>query len=63
MPRMYNWDLYYSELAEMYLLHNMYLKDIMTEMSTRYNFSPRSVNSNHCSGFKTNLKIVSGHIG
>lgn len=34
MPRVYNWDLYHEELADMYLLHNMQLKDIMIEMST-----------------------------
>jgi len=55
MPRVYNWELYYSELAEMYLLHNMYLKDIMTEMSTHYNFTPRLVNS-ICI---LNLKLIS----
>ena len=34
MPRVYNWELYQEELADMYLLHNMQLKDIMTEMFT-----------------------------
>ena len=43
MPRVYNWALYQAELADMYLLHNMQLKDIMTEMFTRYDFNPRQV--------------------
>ena len=43
MPRGYDWELYYEELSEMYLLHNMHLKDIMMEMLTRHNFSPRKV--------------------
>ena len=43
MPHVYNWDLYHEKLGEMYLLHDMYPKDIMTEMSTRYNFTPRLV--------------------
>ena len=43
MPRVYNWDSYHETLGEMYLLHDMHLKDIMTEMSTHYNFTPRLV--------------------
>jgi len=41
MPRIYNWELYQAELADMYPLHNMQLKDIMMEMQMRYNFNPR----------------------
>lgn len=43
MPRVYDWDLFHEELAEMYLVHNMQLKDIMIDMSTRHNFNPRYV--------------------
>lgn len=43
MPRVYNWELYQVEPADMYLLYNMQLKDIMTEMFTRYDFNPRQV--------------------
>ena len=42
---MNNWDLYYSELADMYLLNNIDMKDIMTEMSTDYNLTSSVVNS------------------
>ena len=41
MPRVYNWDSYHEQLGEMYLLHDMHLKDIMTEMSIRNDFTPR----------------------
>ena len=41
MSRVYNWDLYHEQLGEMYLLHNMYLKDIMSKMSIPYDFTPR----------------------
>ena len=43
MPWVYDWELYYEVLSEMYLLHNMHLKDIMTEMLTRHSFSPRKI--------------------
>jgi len=45
MPRMYNWDLYYTELVEMYLLEKIHLKDIMIDMARKYNFAPRLVNT------------------
>ena len=41
MPRVYNWESFREELADMYLLHNIQLKDIMIEMSTCYGFNPR----------------------
>jgi len=43
MPRVYNWEQYHEELGEMYLLYKMHLKDIMTDMSTRYKFTTRQV--------------------
>ncbi|PUU72249.1 hypothetical protein B9Z19DRAFT_1138403 [Tuber borchii] len=40
MPQVYCWELFHEELADMYLLYNMQLKDIMIEISTQYNFNP-----------------------
>ena len=45
MPRVYDWELFHEKLPDMYLLHNMQLKDIMIEMSTRHKFNPRNVKS------------------
>ena len=41
MPCVYNLNSYHEQLVEMYFLHDMHLKDIMTEMSIRYDFTPR----------------------